>query len=273
MKNLGAQVSELLFARLAAKDGLRLVDRADLHKVLKELELGASGAVKAGSAAHVGQLTGARLLLWGSILQVDKRRHLIAKLVGVETGEVVGLTVDGPSTDELGPLVAKLADKVADALAQAPERLLPKAAAKVDLVAALKKQMGKGARPALWIRVPERAVGMAVPDPAAQTELVLLAKEVGFPVVDADEGARGQAAILVTGEGLTEVGGRNSGLVTVKARVEVKAVERATGKVLAADRQVVVVVDVTEQLAGKAALQQAAAAIAARLLPRLVGKE
>ncbi len=273
VKELGAQVSELLFAKLAAKDGLRLVDRADLQKVLKELELGVSGAVKTDGAARVGQLTGARLLLWGSVIHVDKRRHLIAKVVGVETGEVVGLSVDAPSTDELGPLVAKLADKVSDALAQAPERLLPKAVAKVDRLAALKKQMGKGVRPALWIRIPERTVAAPVRDPAAQTELVVLAKEVGFPIVDADEGAKGMAAVLVTGEGLSEVGGRNGGLVTMKARLEVKAVDRATGKVLAADRQVIVVVDATEQLAGKAALQKAAAAIAERLLPKLVAKE
>src|SRR4051794_30787833 len=65
-KDLGPQVTDLLFARLATRDGLMLVDRADLQKVLKELELGLSGAVKSDSAARVGQLTGARLLLWGS---------------------------------------------------------------------------------------------------------------------------------------------------------------------------------------------------------------
>jgi len=263
-----------LFAKLAAKDGMLLVDRADLQKILKELELGLSGAVKSDSAARVGQLTGARLLLWGSVIHVDKRRYLIAKLVGAETGQIVGVSVDAPASDELGPLVGKLADKVGDALAQKAEALLPKEVAQEDRVAALKKQMGKGARPALWVRVPERAVATPrVPDPAAQTELVKLAKEVGFPVVDAEEGAKGSAAVLLTGEGISEVGGRQGGLVTVKARLEVKAVERATGKVLAVDRQVVVVVDVTEQLAGKAALQKAADAIAGRLLPKLVGKE
>jgi len=273
-KDLGTQVTDLLFAKLAAKDGMLLVDRVDLQKILKELELGLSGAVKSNSVARVGQLTGARLLLWGSVIQVDKRRYLLTKLVGAETGRIVGVSVDAPASDELGPLVGKLADKVADALAQRSEELLPKAVTLEARVAALKKQMGQGARPALWVWVPERAVATPrAPDPAAQTELVKLAKEVGFPVVDAEEGAKSSAAILVTGEGISEVGGRQGGLVTVKARLEVKAVERATGNVLAVDRQMVVAVDVTEQLAGKAALAEAAANIAERLLPKLVGKE
>ena len=58
--------------------------------------------------------------------------------------------------------------------------------------------------------------------------------------------------------------------MSVRARVEVKAVDRKTGRVLAADRQTVRAVDLSEQVAGKAALQEAAADIAERLLPKLV---
>jgi hypothetical protein len=51
-------------------------------------------------------------------------------------------------------------------------------------------------------------------------------------------------------------------------------VDRKTDKVLVADRQTAVAVDLSEQNAGKAALGQAAAVLAERLLPRLVkGKE
>ena len=53
---------------------------------------------------------------------------------------------------------------------------------------------------------------------------------------------------------------------------EVKAIDRATDKVIAVDRQTTVVVDLTEQIAGKKALQSAAARIAERMLPRLVAK-
>ena len=52
--------------------------------------------------------------------------------------------------------------------------------------------------------------------------------------------------------------------VIPKARLEIKAIDRTT------DRQTAVMVDLTEQLAGKAALQEAPARIAERMLPRIV---
>jgi serine/threonine protein kinase/TolB-like protein len=270
VKELGTQVADLIFSKLATKDDLILVDRADLAKTLKELELGLSGAVSKESAPRVGQLTGARLLLYGSVLQADKRRYLVAKLVSVETGRIVGVTVDAPSSGELGTLVAQLSEKVAEKLTHPPEGLLPKQEKKEDKMAALKRQLGNAKRPSLWVNVKETSAARPVPDPAAQTEIIHLAKAVGFEVVDTDEGAKGKAQIVITGEGLSEFGSRHGGLVSVKARLEVKAVDRGSGKVIAMERQTALVVDSTEQLAGKAALQQAADAIAHRLLPKLV---
>jgi hypothetical protein len=118
--------------------------------------------------------------------------------------------------------------------------------------------------------VSERHIGAATIDPAAQTELALLCKEAGFEVIDSDEGRKGKADVIITGEGLSATAGRHGNLITVKARLEVKAVDRVTDKVLAVDRQAAVVVDLTDQLAGKAALQEAAGALALRLLPKLV---
>ena len=75
---------------------------------------------------------------------------------------------------------------------------------------------------------------------------------------------------MLTGEGVSEFAARHGNLVTVKARLEVKAVERKTDRILAVDRQTAVAVDLSEQLAGKAALQEAAAVLAERVLPKLV---
>jgi hypothetical protein len=111
-------------------------------------------------------------------------------------------------------------------------------------------------------------VGGATNDPAAQTEFTLFCKETGFEVLDAEAGSK--ADVVLTGEGVSEFGARHGNLVTVKARLDVKAVEHKTGRTLAADRQTAVAVDLSEQLAGKAALQEAAAVLAERVFPKLV---
>jgi TolB-like protein len=269
-RELGAKVTDLLFAKLAAREGLNLVDRADLQKTLAEAELNLSGVVKPDDATKVGQLTGAKLLITGSVLHVDKRLFLVAKIIGTETSQALAASVDGKVSDELDTLVTQLADKVAEIIARRAPELVAKVVNRRDRLTALNEQLKKAKRPVLWLRVVERHVGAATFDPAAQTELTLMARGAGFEVIDPDEGRRGQAEVLVTGEGISQLASRHGNLVTVKARLEVKAVERTTDRVLAVDRQTAVVVDLTEQLAGKAALQEAAAAIAERMLPRLV---
>ena len=89
-KDYGAKVSDLLFAKLVVRPELFLVDRNDLKKTLQELELNLSGVVKAGDATRVGQLTGAKILVSGSVVQVDKKLYLVARIIGTETSRVVG---------------------------------------------------------------------------------------------------------------------------------------------------------------------------------------
>jgi hypothetical protein len=125
----------------------------------------------------------------------------------------------------------------------------------------------------VYINVEERHVGQATIDPAAETELALYCTELGFKVIDPDEGDKDDADVLLIGEGFSEFAARHGNLISVKSRLEVKAVERKTGRVLAIDRQVTVAVDLTEQIAGKTALQDAAANIADRLLPKIGGSD
>jgi TolB-like protein len=272
VKDFGAKVSDILFAKLATRPELNLVDRSEMKKLLEEQELNLSGAVKPGEATKVGQLTGAKILITGSIVQADKKVYLIAKIIGTETSRVLGASTSGKLADELAPLVEELGDKIADTIEKQSDKLLPAATSITDRLAALQKKLKPGARPTVLVQIRERHIGAPLPDPAAQTEVMLFCKQTGFEVLDPEEGLKSRADILITGEGLSEAATRRGNLHSVKARVEIQAIDRKTGKVIAADRQTAIVVDLSENLAGKAALQEAAAVLAERLLPKLVGQ-
>jgi TolB-like protein len=272
VKEFGLKVTDILFARLVAKPELMLVDRVEMKKTLDEQAINISGAVKADEAAKVGQLTGAKLLVTGSVLQVDKKIYLVAKVIGTETSRVVGASVDGKASDDLAPLVEKLADSLAETIAKQADKLVAKKVEVKDRIAALNEKLKKATRPTVFVAIPEFHVGKAVVDPAAQTELIRFLKGTGFDVIDTEEGTVGKADVVITGESISETAGRVGELISVRGRVELKAVDRKTGKVLVADRQTTRVVDLTDVIGGKTALQQAAATLAERLLPQLVRK-
>jgi curli biogenesis system outer membrane secretion channel CsgG len=67
--NLGAAAADELVTQLLNTGSYRMIERSQLAAVLAEQDLGASGAVDSSTAARIGQLLGAQLILTGSITQ------------------------------------------------------------------------------------------------------------------------------------------------------------------------------------------------------------
>ena len=269
VEGYGAKVGDLLLALLVTNPRLYLVERADLEKVIKEHQLNLSGMVDPNQATRVGQLTGAKILVTGSVIEVGDSLYVVAKIIGTETSRVLGESVKGRTSDELAPLVEELAEKLAGTLLKRADELVAKPLGREDRIAAIQKRLRGRKRPVVLVSVDESHLGQARIDPAAQTEITLYLSETGFEVIDPAEGAHSKPDVLVQGTGLSEFAGRIGELISVKARLEVKAVDRRTGKIIAVDRQTGVAVDLSEQLAGKTALQEAAAQIAQRMIPKL----
>ena len=266
IEGAGQKVANLLTAYLTTQPDIMLVDRTEIDKVVTEQSLSISGMVNPDYANKVGYLIGARILVTGSVFMLDKQRIcIVAKIIGTETTRVVAEKVDG--IDALDALAKKLSDQITASVKANGVKLLPVYKTRGDVIAAIKAQLGDGAKPKIFVDIPERHVSVHTMDPAAQTEFISILKELGFEVVERSE----DATLILKGEGFSETGLRRGELLGVKARLEVKAVEKS-GRIVAADRQTAVCVDVVEQMAGKEALQTAASLMAVRIIPKLVAK-
>src|SRR5687768_9178748 len=113
VKGMGGQASDLLFAGLATDPDLWLVDREEIDKTLAEQELNLSGVVNPDEAVRIGQITGARILVTGSVFQVGTSLYVVAKVIGTETTRVQGASSKGPVSDGVDALMPQLSDEVA----------------------------------------------------------------------------------------------------------------------------------------------------------------
>lgn len=267
-RDLGKEIAALLTVHLAGNPGLWMVERAELDRLLAEQAFGAGGFADAATAARVGQMTGAKVLVTGRALRTGKELLLVAKVIGTETGRVHGETAKAPAGDSVTGVVEELAAKVAATVTGKGDTLIARPARRGDRVAALKASLDGKRRPVVSVKIPEVHFGTPAVDPAAQTELALMFREIGCEL--AGDNAEAPAEIEISGEAFSEAGLRRAGLMSCRARVEIAVRERATGKIVIAERQMSVAVDVGEQIAAKRALQQAALELGERIIPQLV---
>ena len=266
VRDLGPKVATLLNASLSAEPQIITVERAELEKVLGEQELGLSGTVSPDTAAKVGHLTGAKVLVTGRVFKADKELVIVAKIIGTETSRVYGELVKGTAATSITDLSTELAKKITATVSAKGDTLVAKVESREDRIARIKKSVKEGKLPAVSVRIGERHFGQPVIDPAAETELSLILKECGFTLVD--DKSKEKADVEITGDAFSAFGLRKGNLISCKARVELKAQKR-TGEILAVDRQTSVAVDITEQTAAKTALQLAAGELAERLAPAI----
>lgn len=272
MSGMGEKVSDIVFANLAMDPTITLVDREEMEKLQDEAVLNLSGMVNAQQANQIGMLTGARIIVTGTIFEIEDKLILVAKIIGTETSRVFGATVKGDSKDSIVDLSEALSARIAATISSSAESLVAKPVNKEDRLAALVKKLESTEKPSVTVAISEHHVNRKTTDPAAETEMILYSTEAGFEVIDNLSDKARTADVLISGEGFTEFATRKGDIVGVKARLEVKAIDQQTKKIIAVDRQTVIEVDLSEIIASKKALERASARIAERILPKIVSR-
>ena len=268
LANKGAEAALLLSTQLSTSPEIMLVERQELEKALGEQELGLSGTVSTETAAKVGNLVGAKVLITGRVFEAGSKSYIVVKIIGTETSRVFGEAVTFADASALDKAVGELAPKVAAIIKSQGAALVAKVEDPAARLDHLKKAVAGKKLPSVVISVSEQHLSRAVIDPAVETELKLTLQQLGFEVIDQKESVK-TADVTIRGEAITEAAGRHGNLISCRSRVELKAVHNPDGKLLLADRQTDIAVDLAESTAAKSALENAARKLIDRLVPKI----
>ena len=262
---LGKEASLLLTASLSTNKDIIMVERAELEKSLEEFELSLSGTVNPNSAAKIGQLTGAKLLVTGSVFPVGTQTYIVTKVISVETSRVFAKTAKFKDEDQFDTAVAQLSNDIGEIITKSRSELVTTDETPEARIKRLQSIIGgKAKSKKVYVSIPEVHVSRTIPDPAVQTEILLTLQKVGFELTENRE----EADIKIKGEAFSESAGRRGNLIVCRSRAEIKHFDKKD-KLVSVDRQTDVAVDLAENIAAKMSLQKTGSILAERLIERI----
>jgi TolB-like protein len=105
-------IAGMLISELAANPAARVVERTEIQKLIEEQNLGATGRVDPQTAAKVGKLVGARYVITGAFIDFYGDFRLDARIVNVETSEIVKVESDRMQRDHLFDIIRNVAARL-----------------------------------------------------------------------------------------------------------------------------------------------------------------
>lgn len=102
-------IAGMLISELAQNPSARVVERDAIQKIVEEQNLGASGRVDPQTAAKIGKIVGARYVVLGSFIDFYGDFRVDARLVNVETSEIVRVETDRAQRDRLYDIIKHVA--------------------------------------------------------------------------------------------------------------------------------------------------------------------
>ena len=108
-------IPAMLISELSNNPAARLVDRSQTQQLLSEQDLGKEGRVDANTAAKIGKLVGAKYVILGSFIDFYGKFRVDARIVNVETGEIMKVVTNDPKLqkrEELFRIIQDVSEKI-----------------------------------------------------------------------------------------------------------------------------------------------------------------
>jgi len=113
--SLARSATIMLENQLFQSPHVRLLERNQIDKILSELNLQQSG-LTVSKAIEIGKLVEAELILLGSVDKLDNELHITARLVDVNSGQIVGIreiSCTNASASNISDMTKRLAPAIA----------------------------------------------------------------------------------------------------------------------------------------------------------------
>jgi TolB-like protein len=105
-------IAGMLISELAANPSARVVERERIQQLIDEQKLAESGNVDPETAARIGKLVGARYVVTGQFIDFYGDFRLDARLVNVETSEIIKTVKEQMRRDHLFDLIRATAERL-----------------------------------------------------------------------------------------------------------------------------------------------------------------
>jgi len=246
-----------------------IVNRDQIKKSAEEHKMSLSGLVDSETAVKLGKFTSAQYVLVGRASKIGATYFLVMKIVDVETTVQTIVSTKASVDNGVEALIERLIPPMTHKITELQQPAMSK-----EERTALNK-LKKDATPlkdkTILLDVPERHLSRPLVDPAAVMALSHRLQSLGIRVVIPKDPADGwkQALLengkyrdqkidyLLEGEGISAFAAEIQGLISCRARVELRLIALPGRNVTVSEKGVDSHVDLVEALAAKTALEKA----------------
>ena len=105
-------IAGMLISELSLQPDSRLIDRSETQRMFDRLGPAEGRRVNAATAASIGQLVGARYVVFGTFVDMYGKFRIDARVVGVETGEIIHVATASDDRESLFLMVQEISREI-----------------------------------------------------------------------------------------------------------------------------------------------------------------